>query len=75
MRIKTETCSNCGRKKQVDIGKCRFCHELPLPVRYTKGQCPLCGNTEQNKHGYCSYCSWKGTTGPGAQLRELIAKV
>lgn len=21
---------------------------------------------------YCAYCEWKGTTGPGKQLRELI---
>lgn len=23
---------------------------------------------------YCAYCEWKGTTGPGKQLRELIKK-
>ena len=33
--------------------------------------CKTCGNTEWTKAGLCSYCVWKGTVGPGKQLREI----
>ena len=35
-------------------------------------QCPTCKNIEFNKAGECGYCIWKGTIGPGAQLRQII---
>lgn len=25
-----------------------------------------------NKEPYCSYCEWKGTTGAGKELRDII---
>ena len=35
-------------------------------------KCPKCGNTETNSNGDCSYCSWKGDVGPGAELKEIV---
>ena len=38
-------------------------------------QCPTCKNIEFNKAGECGYCIWRGTIGPGAQLRQIIKMV
>jgi len=34
---------------------------------------PFCSKVYA-RETYCEYCEWKGTTGPGKQLREAIAE-
>jgi len=37
--------------------------------------CPICGNTEKTKNGDCTYCIWKGTIGPGAEIKNIIKRM
>lgn len=43
-----------------------------MSKRNEKGECLVCGDTTQMKDGSCFYCNWKGTTGPGKELKEII---
>lgn len=36
-------------------------------------QCPICGDTK-TENGECFYCDWKGYTGAGKTLKEIIQK-
>ncbi|MCF7910824.1 hypothetical protein K9L16_04085 [Candidatus Pacearchaeota archaeon] len=38
------------------------------------GKCIVCGDTAITSSGDCFYCNWKGITGSGAFLREIIKK-
>ena len=37
--------------------------------------CPVCSNTEKTKNGRCAYCIWKGTIGPGAEIKNIIKRI
>jgi hypothetical protein len=36
------------------------------------GKCIICGDTSITSSGDCFYCNWKGLSGPGALLKEII---
>ncbi len=38
------------------------------------GKCVVCGDTAITKQGNCYYCEWKGLSGAGKQLKNIIAK-
>ena len=38
------------------------------------GKCKRCGDTAITSIGTCFYCNWKGYTGAGADLKEIIQK-
>lgn len=35
-------------------------------------KCKICGDDEKTLSGDCFYCSWKGTVGAGALLKNII---
>jgi len=39
------------------------------------GKCVICGDTSVTRNGNCFYCNWKGLSGPGAQLKQIIKEV
>ena len=44
-----------------------------LGVLLNMEQCPICGDTK-TENGECFYCDWKGYTGAGKTLKEIIQK-
>ena len=54
-----KTCQTCNNKMKV-----RKVH------KDYKG--PYCRARDTNEE-YCEYCEWKGTAGPGKQLKDIIS--
>jgi len=36
------------------------------------GKCRICGDTALTSEGNCFYCEWKGLSGPGKLLKQII---
>ena len=51
------------------------CNTCNIPLRIRKilidHQGPM-GRARYRHESFCWYCEWKGTTGPGAELRTII---
>jgi hypothetical protein len=45
-----------------------------MTQRDEMGRCLRCGDTARMKDGSCFYCNWKGYTGNGKELKEIIKK-
>jgi hypothetical protein len=53
------------------MSKCSVCNNqlATVAVHYPGG--PM-GTRIKKMETYCPYCNWKGTSGPGKQLRDVI---
>ena len=57
------------------MNNCSICENAIRTRRvFIANDGPLCRPRYRNEE-YCAYCEWKGVSGPGKQLREIIKKV
>ena len=52
--------------------KCNTCNNDLQTVTVWLPGGPM-GTRIRSVETFCQYCNWKGTTGPGKQLREMVA--
>jgi len=54
------------------MNKCPTCKNNLETRKYIVDYHGPMGTARKVTESFCAYCEWKGTTGPGKQLRDLI---